>query len=115
MFSGGSERSGSGTRALQTVAGASGATGRGAEAQEDHRMSRLLGTLRQARTALVALALLAIALPLLSGRAATPAAAQAPSGAWTAYPGQSTVYQVAVQQPLNADGSSNFRATGTAG
>jgi hypothetical protein len=33
-------------------------------------------------------------------------------GTWTAYPGQSTTYQTSVQQPINADGSSNFKANG---
>jgi hypothetical protein len=37
-----------------------------------------------------------------------------PNGTWTAYPGQSTTYQAAVQQPINADGSSNFKANGRA-
>jgi hypothetical protein len=35
-------------------------------------------------------------------------------GTWTAYPGQSTTYQTAVQQPVNADGTSNFKANGKA-
>jgi hypothetical protein len=48
-----------------------------------------------------------------------PAAVQAqtvvtPHGTWTAYPGQSTSYGAAVQQPINADGSSNFKANGKA-
>ena len=34
------------------------------------------------------------------------------NGTWTAYPGQSTTYQASVQQPINADGSSNFKANG---
>jgi len=33
-------------------------------------------------------------------------------GTWAAYPGQSTTYGAAVQQPINADGSSNFKANG---
>jgi hypothetical protein len=37
-----------------------------------------------------------------------------PNGQWTAYPGQSTTYQTAVQQPVNTDGSSNFKANGKA-
>jgi hypothetical protein len=36
------------------------------------------------------------------------------NGTWTAYPGQSAVYQTAVQQPINTDGSSNFKANGKA-
>ena len=34
----------------------------------------------------------------------------AQNGTWTAYPGQSATYGAAVQQPINADGSSNFKA-----
>jgi len=37
-----------------------------------------------------------------------------PNGTWTAGPGQSAVYQTAVQQPVNTDGSSNFKANGKA-
>jgi hypothetical protein len=33
-------------------------------------------------------------------------------GTWGAYPGQSTSYGAAVQQPINADSSSNFKANG---
>lgn len=43
-----------------------------------------------------------------------PAAASASTvypGGWSAYPGQATVSQTSVQQPINADGSSNFKAT----
>ena len=40
--------------------------------------------------------------------------ASAQNGTWAAYPGQSTTYQVAVQQPINADGSSKFKANGHA-
>ena len=40
--------------------------------------------------------------------------ASAQNGTWTAYPGQSTLYQVAVQQPINADGTSKFKANGRA-
>jgi hypothetical protein len=35
-------------------------------------------------------------------------------GTWTAYPGQQATYQTTVQQPINADGSSNFKANGKA-
>ena len=34
------------------------------------------------------------------------------NGTWTAYPGQAASYQTSVQQPINADGSSNFKANG---
>ena len=36
------------------------------------------------------------------------------NGTWTASPGQSTTYQASVQQPINTDGSSNFKANGKA-
>ncbi len=36
------------------------------------------------------------------------------NGTWTAYPGQAAVYQTSVQQPINTDGSSNFKANGKA-
>jgi len=50
---------------------------------------------------------LAIALPAAATTVVTTA-----NGTWTAYPGQSTTYGAAVQQPINADGSSNFKANG---
>ena len=37
-----------------------------------------------------------------------------PNGTWEAYPGQSATYSAAVQPPINADGSSNFKANGRA-
>jgi hypothetical protein len=39
-------------------------------------------------------------------------AAGATTGSWALYPAQSTTYTTAVQQPINADGSSNFKSTG---
>lgn len=36
------------------------------------------------------------------------------NGTWTAYPGQSASYQAAIQQPINADNSSKFKANGSA-
>ncbi len=36
------------------------------------------------------------------------------NGTWEAYPGQSASYQTSVQQPINTDGSSNFKANGKA-
>jgi hypothetical protein len=36
------------------------------------------------------------------------------NGTWTASPGQSTSYAAAVQQPINTDGSSKFKANGNA-
>jgi hypothetical protein len=37
-----------------------------------------------------------------------------PNGTWYAYPGAATVNQTTVQQPINADGTSNFKANGKA-
>jgi hypothetical protein len=37
-----------------------------------------------------------------------------PNGTWDAYPGQQDFFQTSVQPPLNADGSSNFKANGKA-
>lgn len=42
------------------------------------------------------------------------ATAQSPSGTWTLYPPQVTGYTTAVQPPINADGTSNFKSTGKA-
>jgi hypothetical protein len=36
------------------------------------------------------------------------------NGTWSAYPGQQATYQTSVQQPINTDGSSNFKANGKA-
>jgi hypothetical protein len=36
----------------------------------------------------------------------------ASTGTWTLYPAQASTYTTAVQQPINADGSSNFKANG---
>jgi hypothetical protein len=54
---------------------------------------------------------------LLSGLVAAPATASTLTtshGTWTAYPGQSTTYQASIQQPINADGLSNFKANNKA-
>ena len=45
---------------------------------------------------------------------ANDATAQSPAGTWTLYPPQATTYTTAVQQPINADGTSNFKSTGKA-
>jgi hypothetical protein len=61
-------------------------------------------------TAAVAVALLVgVSTSAVSASTVTTA-----NGTWTAYPGQSTTYQASVQQPINADGSSNFKANGKA-
>jgi hypothetical protein len=45
---------------------------------------------------------------------AAPAWAQVPSGTWELYPPQTYVYSIAVRPPINADGTSNFKANGKA-
>jgi hypothetical protein len=40
------------------------------------------------------------------------ATAQSPAGTWTLYPPQVGSYTTAVQPPINADGTSNFKSTG---
>jgi hypothetical protein len=55
---------------------------------------------------LVAAALLTVAL--------TGVVTAATTGTWEAYPGQSTTSTTTVQQPINIDGSSNFKANGKA-
>ena len=55
-------------------------------------------------------ALAAITAAAVAG--ATTAYAQSPAGAWTLYPPQTTVYEVTPQQPVNADGTSNFKNNG---
>jgi len=59
-----------------------------------------------------AVALAAAALSVVLIGAASGSTVTTANGTWTAYPGQSTVSQTAVQQPINADGSSNFKANG---
>jgi hypothetical protein len=56
-----------------------------------------------------AVAVLVAALPATVGASTVVTTSH---GTWTAYPGQSTSYQASVQQPINADGSSNFKANG---
>ncbi len=43
---------------------------------------------------------------------AIDASAQSPAGTWELYPPQTTGFATAVQQPINADGTSNFKSTG---
>jgi hypothetical protein len=61
-----------------------------------------------------AVALAAAALSVVLIGAASGSTVTTANGTWTAYPGQSTVSQTAVQQPINTDGSSNFKANGKA-
>jgi hypothetical protein len=61
---------------------------------------------------------LTIAVLVAASLLVTPALASTvvttPNGTWTAYQGQAATYQASVQQPINADGSSNFKANGKA-
>lgn len=43
-----------------------------------------------------------------------PVSAQSPAGTWVLYPAQSTTYATSVQQPINVDGTSNFKSNGKA-
>jgi len=45
---------------------------------------------------------------------ATDASAQSPAGTWELYPSQASSYTTTIQQPINADGTSNFKSTGKA-
>ena len=62
--------------------------------------------------------ILTIAVLMVASMVVTPVLADTivttPNGTWTAYPGQAAVYQTSVQQPINTDGSSNFKANGKA-
>ena len=62
-------------------------------------MKRFLATL-------VAAALLIAAMPV--------AVSASTAGTWAAYPGQSTTNTTSVQQPINTNGSSNFKSNGKA-
>jgi hypothetical protein len=57
-----------------------------------------------------AVAVLVAALPATVGASTVTTS----NGTWEAYPGQSTSYATSVQQPINADGSSNFKSNGKA-
>jgi len=56
---------------------------------------------------------LTIAVLIAASLLVSPALAST-NGTWTAYPGQTAIYQTSVQQPINTDGSSNFKANGKA-
>ena len=61
--------------------------------------------------------LLGAALMLLIGAIAAthqPVSAQSPAGTWVLYPEQTNSYATSVQQPINADGTSNFKSNGKA-
>jgi hypothetical protein len=66
-------------------------------------------TLRKLIPILATVALVVgLALPVAASTFYPPTA----NGQWAAYPGQSTTFGAAVQQPINTDGSSNFKANG---
>jgi hypothetical protein len=69
-----------------------------------------MARLRLPRRALALAASAALLLPLL---VVVPASA-ATAGTWFAYPGNVATYETAVQQPINLDGSSNFKSNGNA-
>jgi hypothetical protein len=60
--------------------------------------------------------LLGAILMLIAAVAATQqsVSAQTPAGTWELYPAQSSTYATTVQQPINADGTSNFKSNGKA-
>jgi hypothetical protein len=61
--------------------------------------------------------LLGAALMLLIGTLVAiqqPVSAQSPAGTWELFPAQSSTYAISVQQPINADGTSNFKSNGKA-
>jgi len=43
-----------------------------------------------------------------------PASAQTPAGTWVLFPAQTSTYATSVQQPINVDGTSNFKSNGKA-
>jgi hypothetical protein len=62
--------------------------------------------------------ILALGSVLVAGLLVSPASADTitttPNGTWDAYPGQSASYQTSIQPPINANGSSNYKATSKA-
>jgi len=55
-----------------------------------------------------------LVLALMFGAASPASASPTTTGTWTLYPPQATLYTTAVQQPINTDGSSNFKSNGNA-
>ena len=49
---------------------------------------------------------------LVFGAVSPASASPTTTGSWTLYPPQATLYGATVQQPINADGSSNFKSNG---
>jgi hypothetical protein len=65
-------------------------------------------------TGAVLLFLVAVALAIAVGSASADTTLVTPDGTWTAHPGQSATFATAVQQPIDADGSSIFANNGKA-
>ena len=59
----------------------------------------------------LALAVGAVAVIAGAGTASADTTTTTANGTWVAHPGQAVISQTAVQQPINVDGSSNFKAT----
>jgi len=53
-----------------------------------------------------------VALIILAATFTPSSFAQSPAGTWVLYPPQANVYTTSVQEPINADGTSNFKSTG---
>jgi hypothetical protein len=70
-----------------------------------------MGMKRTTLRSLIALAATLVVAALV-GTSAGASTTTTANGTWEAYPGQSTSNQTAVQQPINADGTSNFKANG---
>jgi hypothetical protein len=68
--------------------------------------------MRRARV-LATLTGVALLVSVMPGVVAADTTVATSNGVWTAHPGQSTTYQTTVQ-PINADGTSNFKASGKA-
>jgi hypothetical protein len=60
------------------------------------------------------IAIAGIGLACLAAGVSSNQVSASATGTWEAYPGQQAVYQTSVQPPINADGSSNFKANGKA-
>jgi hypothetical protein len=57
---------------------------------------------------------LLVVVALALGVVGTASAEPTTAGTWVLYPDQGTVYTTAVQQPINANGTSNFKSNGNA-
>ncbi len=73
-----------------------------------------MGMKRTTLRSLIALAATLSVAALIGAPAGADTITTTPNGTWDAYPGQSATYSTTVQQPINADGTSNFKANGKA-